>query len=526
MLKKLFGFLLIVLISLQLNGNTYYISSSGNDANNGSLSLPWKTLSYACSQAIYSNDIIHINSGTYNIDQSCYLSVGVSIEGEGLTSHLTTSVINAPTIIFNSTEDTQGNQHVSGIQIDGNNLANCTAILINNRSNVQICDCSFINFKLGASYHATENPYEYIIEIRNSSGGIAIYHNTIEGGIRAFSIKQSEYSYSLDIHHNTIGKGVMDTIPEVGIYVYDVEGLITRNNFFKNLAIQIDIVSNSSSSVKNIFIFDNVMFNIGVATNDWYGSGIIFDGATTEHAQNILIANNTIIANPSGRNTRIGIYLPCVGYATGVSIQNNIMEGFNYATIFAAGPESIIDTISIENNIFWKNIDTTKSYCTSDSVYYTNIALPLNQTNENNLFTDPLFISSDDFHLSNNSPAIGAGIQIPMIIYDYDDKIRNNVFDIGAYMYETSTNTNVPKEEMKILIYPVPFKDHFTIVEDNLSFTNANIEIYNIQGVIIYENKLTDTIFDVYLGNIPPGIYFVRLVNSSKMVITAKIVKY
>jgi len=269
------------------------------------------------------------------------------------------------------------------------------------------------------------------------------------------------------------------------------------------------------------------MFNIGVASDEWYGSGIDFGGLTTEPARNIVVANNTMVANPQNRKTRIGIYLPTVGYATDIFIQNNIMTGFRYATIFAAGPERTIDVIHIENNIFWDNTsDTTKTYCTSDSAYYTNIALPLNETNSY-LFTDPLFVSINDFHLVEFSPAVRSGMYLPAITTDYEDNQRSTIFDIGAYGYGLSTVIEEPNVKMEFLIYPVPFTDHFKVVIDNPNFINVRMDVCNIQGVIIYQKKLTEPINDIYLNGVKSGLYVVRFLGSyGEIISTVKVIKY
>ena len=527
MIKRFILSLLLIFIYLQLNAGYYYVSPNGNDANSGSFSSPWKTLSHACTVANTPGSIIFVNEGNYYVVQSLYLSVGVSIEGEGLTSRIISNIPDAPVFILESPNGTDGSQHISGIQIDGNNQPLGNAILIKGRSNVKISKSFFTNFKLGAPYYSLGTHYnEYVIEIINSSGGVEIDHNEIDGGIRAFYCHKNEYEYALQIHHNRIGKASMSTEPEVGIYVCDIDGLEVKNNYFRNLATQIILSSYSSTKLMNIFIYNNVMFNIGVTSGDWYGSGIDFGGITTEIARNIMVSNNTIIANPGERQTRIGIYLPTVGYATEIYIQNNIISGFRYATIFGVGPDRVIDLIYIDNNIFWDNtVDSTMTYCTSDSVYYTNIAQPLNQSFQNNLFTNPLLVSDIDFRLSEFSPAVGAGINIPSITHDYNDNLRGQIFDIGAYMYGSTTDI-IEETASKVIAYPVPFQKYFTILVDDNNFLNGRIEIYNMQGKIIYQEEITDKITEIHMPDAFSGLYIVRLINQNGFSSTVKIIKY
>lgn len=504
-MRKIKLFLLFFLIAVQLNAKTYYVSLSGIDGSAGSITSPWRTLHYACSNALTAGDIIHINAGTYVETFTSNLSPGVSIEGEGFTTIISTTTLSDPIILLESSVGTIGNQTISNIKIDGGGIA-YSGIKIIGRSDVRINYCMFTNFGVCTELR---NTCVYAIYGEYLSD-IDINHNTIEGTVNLFFTK------NVDVHHNTIGYLDLNIDYKDGIYVCDVDSFVVRDNYFKNLATQIEISSYLSTKLKNISIYNNVMFNMGVASDEWYGSGISFGGLTTDTAKNILIANNTMIANPGNRHTRIGIYLPCVGYATNVWIQNNIFEGFRYATIFAAGPDPIIDVISIENNIFWDNTsDTTQTYCTSDSAYYTNIAKPLNQTEINNLFTDPLLTSSTDFHPTEFSPVIGNGIYIQSIPHDYDNNPRTNIFDIGAYIYTTPTNV-IDTKQAKYLIYPVPFHDRLTVVADTQEPIDIQMEIVNIMGGIVQKERLFNPISEVQINTMPTGLYIIRLTNHGK----------
>jgi hypothetical protein len=147
--------LLLSLLSTTIGATNYYIDPSGSDSNSGSSSSPWKTLYYACSKATSSGDIIHVNSGTYIETNQSTLAVGVSIEGAGVTSiiksHVTSSY--TYTIQLNSnTQGTNGNQHISNIKMDGDNLTGWGAISIIKRSNVEIYNCTFIDFNSRGIY--------------------------------------------------------------------------------------------------------------------------------------------------------------------------------------------------------------------------------------------------------------------------------------------------------------------------------------------------------------------------------------
>jgi hypothetical protein len=153
--------IIFLTISTVVSATTYYIDPAGKDGNTGTISSPWKTLAYACSKAIVSGDIIHVNPGTYTETDQSNLAVGVSIEGAGVTSIIKSHVggSNWTIQLLSSTQGTNGNQHISNIKLDGDNLTSYAPIGIFDRSNVEIYKCTFINFySRGINFQARQDP--------------------------------------------------------------------------------------------------------------------------------------------------------------------------------------------------------------------------------------------------------------------------------------------------------------------------------------------------------------------------------
>ena len=130
------------------NAVTVYISTTGNNANAGTIGSPWRTLTYASTHTS-SGDIIHVVVGTYLEAGAVAIPVGVSIEGDGVTSVLTSSLTASFTgfIQMTSAEGTNGNQHISNVKIDGRSLATPRGVDINGRSNISIYNCTIVDFK-------------------------------------------------------------------------------------------------------------------------------------------------------------------------------------------------------------------------------------------------------------------------------------------------------------------------------------------------------------------------------------------
>jgi len=153
---------------------TYYIDESGIDdsGRNGSVGQEWATLSYACTR-VTNGDLIHINSGTYNINSRVDIPVGVSIEGDGDTSILRGNYYTASSsygilsLYSYPTQGTNGNQSISNLKLDGQDETAYAAIVVFDRSNVKIYNITIENFEMygfGGSVrrflegHSTEIP--------------------------------------------------------------------------------------------------------------------------------------------------------------------------------------------------------------------------------------------------------------------------------------------------------------------------------------------------------------------------------
>ena len=243
---------IFISVTLAANATTYFLGPNGNDASgNGSINAPWKTLAFACSKAISSGDIIHVNAGTYPETSQSKLAAGVSIEGEGVNSLITSNIATEYmyTILLQSgSEGTNGNQHISNIKMNGSSSA-FAAIGINARSNVKIYNCTFENFFAqgvmfngGTGYlsrapgtFATGNEFHdniitncarYVAANNNGDGcvmiggqnGLLIYNNTITqtargAGLNGYCFKYYSEGYNKGVK---IYNNILTTAPAAG----------------------------------------------------------------------------------------------------------------------------------------------------------------------------------------------------------------------------------------------------------------------------------------------------------------------
>jgi parallel beta-helix repeat protein len=156
---------------------THYISTTGNDeTGDGTSGNPWATLVKACSSVTRAGDTIYVNPGTYVETNPAILAAGVSIKGAGTSSHIIShykadwnysNPTKASIVLSSDTEGTNGNQSISNILLDGDNLTANLGILVRLRSNVKIHDMSIKDFYinginyLGSSVNSESKPTTY-----------------------------------------------------------------------------------------------------------------------------------------------------------------------------------------------------------------------------------------------------------------------------------------------------------------------------------------------------------------------------
>jgi uncharacterized repeat protein (TIGR02059 family) len=363
--------LLLVLSSLS-HAAIYYIDPSGNDATgSGSLSSPWKTLTYACSHVTTFGDIIHIKAGTYPLTAKVALSAGVSIEGDGVTSIITSSLAGsgsgaaAWTIQLNSSMGTNGNQHISNIKMDGLGLTGWGAIGINGRSNVKIYNCTFVDFSEVAimfngagsyissapSTFATGNEFHDNIVTNCASyrsdsqygsgnlmiggqGGLLVYNNTITqtgraAGLNGYCIKyySEGYNKGVKIYGNTL-----TTSPSAGIHPSNSWGFVIE----------------LWNSIGGIEIYNNQINGCIDLVNSSKGT---YTKAFDIH--NNLIGWNKVLSCIS--DGEVGLHFE--GNASDIYIYDNHFNYLSMPMYFSSATGNTLENIYVYYNIF-ENVGT------------------------------------------------------------------------------------------------------------------------------------------------------------------------
>ncbi|MCF8296448.1 MAG: T9SS type A sorting domain-containing protein [Saprospiraceae bacterium] len=102
-----------------------------------------------------------------------------------------------------------------------------------------------------------------------------------------------------------------------------------------------------------------------------------------------------------------------------------------------------------------------------------------------------------------------------------------NVDKNDIFIAKLSSTTGIEDEkyfEYKINIFPNPFSYSITIQTNN-HFKDASLNVYNINGQNVKQiNNVSGNTITLNRDNLPNGIYFVRLIENNKVIVSERIV--
>jgi len=309
--------------------------------------------------------------------------------------------------------------------------------------NIEIYNNTFTLPELLYDTDGTSLLNNFHIEIWDGMGGNKIYDNTFIGGhfgidvAGHFNVKGAS-AFSWDIYDNVFQWAANRNYLSVGDFgSISIEGatayLYIHNNHFKNVPVAINSSIIQTDLIQEyIYVYYNIFDNIGFASSGYQYMMRINQGHATAVTRYVYIYNNVMYGTTY---QRAGVVMESTGAMSYVEIRNNIIlnttgnGGTTYGAITYWDDAGTIDHIAITNNNLYNNVDT---------VYYRNSKSVTNETYLGNITTDPLFISTSDFHLQSTSPCRDAGIDVSAITGGLDfhgASLYGAAYDIGAFEY-------------------------------------------------------------------------------------------
>lgn len=85
----------------------------------------------------------------------------------------------------------------------------------------------------------------------------------------------------------------------------------------------------------------------------------------------------------------------------------------------------------------------------------------------------------------------------------------------------TDINDDLKNSGSQLLLYPVPVKQHLNL---QVSETGGKLDLYNVSGQNLKSFTITDSIMQLPMDDLKPGLYFIKITNNGK-VVTGKFLK-
>jgi len=419
-------------------GRVFYVAVSGSDANPGSLTRPWRTISKAA-RTLAAGDTVYIRKGTYRervipkasgtdadrpIRYACYPGETAIIDGTGTAvpddeglfhiegkSHLAVSGLRivhagyAGIYVHRSGHVlVEKNRTLKSVS-SGIGVWNSHDVVVDGNEVAQACS--------GGMQESISVAHTTRFEVKNNH----VHHvaNSEKEGICVKDASNNGKVYGNRVHH----------ITAVGIYLdawehhtYDIEvfGNVVHDVTNAN---GIQLSSETGGLLERIKVYNNIVYR-----NKYYGIAVADAGLKNKPhpIRNVEIVNNTAWNNGLPWGGGISLY---DRNASQIIVRNNICFQ-NTAFQIAVDASMPASTIRIDHNLVYPFMGYEAEVRGTDCVE-----------------ADPLLAApaQGDFRLRPGSPAVDRGSSLKAPAFDFAGRARpqdgdgdgKKAFDIGAY---------------------------------------------------------------------------------------------
>ena len=411
-MRKLLLLLLLAGSAAPAFATTYYVNKAGNNGN-------------SCGTATSATDAsakLTVAAGITCLSSGDTLLIGDGVYVERIVNSVPSGSVGAPTIVksenrngailrpsgsFYVVQITNPASYITfdGLDADGVNSLQAIYYLSADSgtvSNIRIINGKARNSKQDAGYGG--------IGIQCGAHGNPSGHHHIE--VSGMDISGME---------NDSGDGSGG----YGIYITCHDSLFENNNIHDNDGYAVHQYVSGGSGLDNNIVRNNTMDGAGIETGQStsaVGSILISSGSGNHYY------NNAIYGTPGH-----GIFLYAATDTTGI-YYNTVYGNTGTCILIQSGNSGTIN----RNNICYGNGSNTISNSGSGT------------TSDHNLLgTNPLFLNAaiGDFHLTDSSPAIGAGVAISGITTDITGATRADPPSAGAYEAPSGSNPLDPLAE-------------------------------------------------------------------------------
>jgi parallel beta-helix repeat protein len=432
--KVAVAMLSFTLFSAVGNAATYYVSTSGNDANNGALSTPFKTISHGSAVA-QAGDTVYVRAGVYgdlvrisskgtsaaHVHISAYPGEAPVIDGTGTAASTDLVAFSSAQYVDFSGFEVRNSTHIgicvypgSFITISGNNVHGSV------RNGIWV------------GYSAFGTTSDLTIS------GNTVWNNVLENQNRTMSGGWAQAIGTENANRVTIsGNKIYDNYGEGIAYVLSDGGTVKNNTVYDNYSVEIYLDNAQTTTVDS-----NLAYTTG--NSAYYRSGYPASGiatanesySTSNPLNGLTIVNNIVL------NSKYGFYYSNEANGGGlqnVTIANNTFYKGAVDLIWIASAAHANSVV--ENNVFYQVGNVMTNVAGSGVTYRNNDwygGTAGTASGSGDVLADPQLanaggLTAADYKITLGSPAVAAGLTLSNVTLDYFGAPRAVAYDLGAH---------------------------------------------------------------------------------------------
>jgi parallel beta-helix repeat protein len=413
---------------------TYYVATSGNDANNGALSTPFRTISHGAAVA-QAGDTVYVRTGVYNdlvrisskgtaaahVGIHAYPGEAPVIDGTGTAASTDLVVFSNAQYVDFSGFEVRNSTHIgicvypgSFLTISGNNVHGS------------------IRNGIWAGYSTFGTTSDLTIS------GNTVWNNVLENQNRTMSGGWAQAIGTQSANRVTIsGNRIYNNYGEGIAYVLSDGGTIKNNTVYDNYSVEIYLDNAQTTTVDS-----NLAYTTG--NSAYYRSGYPASGigtanesySTSNPLNGLTIVNNIVL------NSKYGFYYS--NEANGGGLQNVTVAN----NTFYKGAVDLLWIASaahagsvFENNVFYQ-VGNVMTNVAGGGVTYRNNdwygGTAGTASGSGDVLADPRLanaggLTAADYKLTLGSPAVAVGLTLSNVTADYFGAPRAVAYDLGAH---------------------------------------------------------------------------------------------
>ena len=121
-----------------------------------------------------------------------------------------------------------------------------------------------------------------------------------------------------------------------------------------------------------------------------------------------------------------------------------------------------------------------------------------------------------------------ASYSVGQVVYTTNIGTNGSVAQGVQQPYEISVVTGIEQAKginHSVTAYPNPTTDYLTLEVKDFELSNLNFQLYDMQGKLLQNEKISDNQTSIAMGNLVPATYFVKITQGNSEVKIFKIIK-